>query len=93
MERQSFGELICDDVCEEILQYLPFNDKFRLECVSQQFQRTIFRRLFALITIYSDDDIISFDTFITSNPLIEYLTVNYYTSDDIKFNLVLNLIL
>ena len=41
-KRQSFGERICDDLCEEILQYLSFEDKLRLECVSKQFQRTVF---------------------------------------------------
>ena len=42
-KRQSFSERICDDLCEEILKYLPIEDRFRLEGVSKQFQRTIFK--------------------------------------------------
>ena len=42
-KRQSFFERICDDLCEEILKYLPIEDRFRLEGVSKQFQRTIFK--------------------------------------------------
>src|ERR1700712_5198955 len=41
-KRQSFDERICDDLSEVILQYLPLEDRFRLECVSKQFRRTIF---------------------------------------------------
>ena len=40
-KRQSFSERICDDLCPHILQYLSLEDKLRLECVSQQFQRCI----------------------------------------------------
>ena len=39
--RQSFSERICDDLCEEILNYLPIKERFRLRAVSKQFQRTI----------------------------------------------------
>ena len=38
--RQSFSDRICDDLCEEILQYLSLEDKLKLEGVSKQFQRT-----------------------------------------------------
>ncbi len=31
------------DLCEEILAFLPINDKIRLECVSKQFQSCIIR--------------------------------------------------
>ena len=41
----SFDDRFCDNLCEEILQYLPLKDKLRLECVSKQFQRTVFRRV------------------------------------------------
>ena len=41
----SFDDRFCDDLCEEILQYLPLNEKMRFECVSKQFQRTVFRRV------------------------------------------------
>ena len=40
-KRQSFSERICDDLCPHILQYLSLENKLRLECVSQQFQRSI----------------------------------------------------
>ena len=40
--RDSFDQRICDDLSEVILQYLPIKDKFRFECVSKQFQRTLY---------------------------------------------------
>ena len=40
----SFDDRFCDDLCEEILQYLPLKDKMRFESVSKQFQRTVYRR-------------------------------------------------
>ena len=46
--RQSFSDRICDDLCEEILQYLSLEDKLRLQCVSKQFQRTVFQRQYEL---------------------------------------------
>src|SRR5437868_1725477 len=42
--RDSFSDRVCDDLSEVILQYLSLEDKLRLECVSKQFQRTVFRR-------------------------------------------------
>ena len=42
--KQSFEERICDDLCEQLLRYLSFEDRFRLESVSKQFQRTIFNQ-------------------------------------------------
>ena len=42
----SFDDRFCDDLCEDILQYLPLKDKIKLEFVSKQFQRTVFRRVF-----------------------------------------------
>ena len=33
-----------DDLTEEILQYLTFEDKIRLECVSKQWKRCVFQR-------------------------------------------------
>ncbi|CAG2165529.1 unnamed protein product [Oppiella nova] len=32
-----------DDLCQLILSYLPFEDRFRYECVSRQWRRLIFR--------------------------------------------------
>ena len=46
--RDSFDDRFCDDLCEEILQYLSLEDKLRLECVSKQFQRTVFQRQYEL---------------------------------------------
>ena len=40
--KDSFDERICDDLSEVILQFLPLEDTLKLECVSKQFQRTIF---------------------------------------------------
>ena len=42
--RDTFSDRVCDDLSEFILQYLSFEDKFRLEGVSKQFQRTVFVR-------------------------------------------------
>ena len=39
-----FNDRICDDLCEVILNYLPIEEKFRLESVSKQFQRCIFNK-------------------------------------------------
>ena len=46
--RDSFDDRFCDDLCEDILQYLSLEDKLRLECVSKQFQRTVFQRQYKL---------------------------------------------
>ena len=37
-----------DDLTEEILQYLTFEDKIRLECVSKQWQRFIYNKQFVI---------------------------------------------
>ena len=41
--RDSFDDRFCDDLSEVLLQFLSLEDRLRLECVSQQFQRTIFQ--------------------------------------------------
>ena len=46
--RDSFDDRFCDDLCEDIIQYLPLKDKFKLECVSKQFQRTVYKRQYVL---------------------------------------------
>ena len=46
--RDSFSDSFWDDLCEDILQYLSLEDKLRLECVSKQFQRTVFQRQYKL---------------------------------------------
>ena len=45
---QSFDDRICDDLSEVLLQFLPLDDKLRLECVSKQFQRTVFQKQFPI---------------------------------------------
>ena len=39
----SFEDRVCDDLCEVLLQFLPLKVKFKFECVSKQFQRTVFQ--------------------------------------------------
>ena len=51
---QSFSDRICDDLCEEILQYLSLEDKLKLEGVSKQFQRTVLKKHYEL-TIETDN--------------------------------------
>ena len=46
--RDSFNDRFCDDLCPEILQYLSLEDKLRLQCVSKQFERTVFKRQYEL---------------------------------------------
>ena len=43
--RDSFDDRFCDDLSEVLLQFLPIKDKLKLECVSKQFQRTIFQNI------------------------------------------------
>ena len=40
--RDSFDDRVCDDLCQLILKYLSIKERFKLECVSKQFQRTAF---------------------------------------------------
>ena len=47
-KRDSFKDRFCDDLCEDILQFMPIEDKFRYECVSKQFQRTVFVKQYSL---------------------------------------------
>ena len=44
-KKDSFDARVCDDLSEELLQYLPIEDKLRLESVSKQFRRTLFQKL------------------------------------------------
>ena len=44
VNKKSFSDRICDDLCEEILQYLSLEDKLKLEGVSKQFQRTVLKK-------------------------------------------------
>ena len=47
--RDSFSDRICDDLSQVLLQFLSLEDKIRLECVSKQFQRTVFQKQNELI--------------------------------------------
>jgi hypothetical protein len=51
---QSFHRF-CDDLCGEILIFLPINYKIRLECVSKQFQRCLIQK--QTILEISDNDL------------------------------------
>ena len=55
--RDSFSDRFCDDLCEDILRYLPLQDKFRQELVSKQFQRTVFQRQYELYISFWDHKI------------------------------------
>ena len=55
--RDSFDDRFCDDLCEDILQYLSLEDKLRLECVSKQFRRTVFQRQYELYVNFKDQKI------------------------------------
>ena len=46
--RDSFSDCFCDDLSEVLFKFLSLEDKFRLECVSKQFQRTVFQRQYEL---------------------------------------------
>ncbi|CAG2100924.1 unnamed protein product [Medioppia subpectinata] len=45
-----------DDLCGLLLSYLTFEDRFRYECVSKQFQRTVFK---SVVDISINDQLIS----------------------------------
>ncbi|CAG2102990.1 unnamed protein product [Medioppia subpectinata] len=40
-KRDSFGDRICDDLCQLVLNWLPLKDKVRMSGVSKQFQRCL----------------------------------------------------
>ena len=67
-----------DDLTEEVLQYLTFSDKVRLECVSKQWQRCVFEKSFVIE--YTEQYVNechseSFQT--TLNNLIQTKALNY----------------
>ena len=49
-----------DDLCEVLLSYLSFEDRFRYECLSKQFQRFIFTTV-SEITIHWKFGFISYE--------------------------------
>ena len=54
--RDSFSDVFCDDLCEEIIQYLPLKEKPKLEGMSKQFQRTVFKLQYELHINISDSE-------------------------------------
>ena len=81
----SYFDRVCDDLSEVILQFLSFEDKFRLECVSKQFQRTVFNRHYDLnirkierLLEDRDSDLRNFETILKKLPNIRYFVDNNY---------------
>ena len=56
LRRDSFDDRFCDDLTELVISYLPIEDKFRLQCVSKQFQNLIFNKIFVLNIDTDDND-------------------------------------
>ena len=52
--RQSYDERICDDLSELLLQYLSLEDKLWYECVSKQFQKTVFEKHYVFDDLFLD---------------------------------------
>ena len=78
--RDSFEDRFCDDLCEEILQYLSLEDKLRLRCVSKQFQRTVFQRQYELfINIMDPED---HKYYLRNKYLRTRKDLNYYYIED-----------
>ena len=71
----SFDDRFCNDLCEVLLQYLPLKYKLRLECVSKQFQRTVFQKQ-CEITLVS-----SFKTGFLNNEIVYENTIEDKASD------------
>ena len=44
----SFIFFTSDDLTEEVIQYLTFRDKVKLECVSKQWRRLVFNKQFGI---------------------------------------------
>ena len=63
--RDSFSDRICDDLAKVILQYMSVEERNRLECVSKQFQRTVFATKICLDInlLYGLNDIAFFERF------------------------------
>ena len=101
--KESFSQRINDDLSEVILQFLPLKDKFRFECVSKQFQRTVFVKHYELDansirSLQSFESMIkklpnigSIDlrqTQLDSNRVIEMIVNNCHNLRDIYFSRV-----
>ena len=72
-----------DDLTEEVLQYLTFEDKLSLECVSKQWQRCVYQRQYVIEIHdfedeYSDEMEIESDSDEKHNSLDKLLIFKYY---------------
>ena len=76
-----------DDLTELILQYLTFEDKVRLECVSKQWRRLVFNKQFGIELDFSfyetqkpfnrlKDDLRQLKTLLKKSPNIEKVILN-----------------
>ena len=70
-----------DDLTEEILQYLTFEDKIRLECVSKQWRRLVFNKQFAIDLFFKHKDDYYRDYFIKDD-------YRYYLPESVMMNMV-----
>ena len=75
----SFDNRICDDLSEVLLQFLPLKDKPRLECVSKQFQRTVFVKQYE-ICLYSS---LKLNEEVTEG-FVEDINIIYIIEDNIR---------
>ena len=82
--RDSFDDRICDDLCEDLLSYLPIEDKIRMQCVSKQFRRLLHRRQYDL-TVSRQTlghryrrafDAKTFESLLKRFPLITFISVD-----------------
>ena len=79
MKRKSFDYRVCDDLSEVLLKYLPIEDKLGFECVSKQFQRTIYQKheeLCIMLTLFTkmrstEDFVTGFETLLKKLPNIK----------------------
>ena len=99
--RSSCSHRICDDLCEVILQYLSIEDKIRFECVSQQFQRTVFQRQTELNINYTTHslmgrmkDIKTIESMLKKFPNITtlYITETFHSSSFFDFKIYFQII-
>ncbi|CAG2162761.1 unnamed protein product [Oppiella nova] len=82
--RDSFDDRICDDLCEDLLSYLPIEDKIRMQCVSKRFRRLLHRRQYDLIVSRQTlghryrrvFDVKTFESLLKRFPLITFISVD-----------------
>ena len=67
--RKDSMDRLGDDLTEEVIQYLTFEDKVRLECMSKQWRRYVFNKQFVLVFDPNNDK--------TRNSLDRLLSVKY----------------